>query len=42
MRILQDKFPGAFTDHDPVAFRMTIFRIHVDAVSGRRATPSTR
>ena len=40
--VLQDKFPGAFTARDPVPFRTTIFRIHVDAVSGRRATPSTR
>jgi nitroimidazol reductase NimA-like FMN-containing flavoprotein (pyridoxamine 5'-phosphate oxidase superfamily) len=40
--ILRDKFPGAFTDRDPVPFRTAIFRIHVDAVSGRRATPSTR
>lgn len=40
--VLQEKFPGAFTVRDPVPFRTTIFRIHVDAVSGRRATPSTR
>ena len=40
--VLQDKFPGAFTDRDPVPFRTAIFRIHVDAVSGRRATPTTR
>ena len=40
--VLQEKFPGAFTDRDPVPFRTAIFRIHVDAVSGRRATPSTR
>lgn len=40
--VLQEKFPGAFTDRDPVPFRTTIFRIHVDDVSGRRATPSTR
>lgn len=40
--ILQEKFPDSFTDRDPVPFRTTIFRIHVDAVSGRRATPSTR
>lgn len=40
--VLQEKFPGAFTDRDPVPFRTTIFRIHVDEVSGRRATPSTR
>jgi nitroimidazol reductase NimA-like FMN-containing flavoprotein (pyridoxamine 5'-phosphate oxidase superfamily) len=40
--ILRDRFPGAFTDRDPVPFRTAIFRIHVDAVSGRRATPTTR
>ena len=42
VRILQERFPGAFMDDDPVAFRTTIFRIHVDAMSGRRSTPSTR
>jgi nitroimidazol reductase NimA-like FMN-containing flavoprotein (pyridoxamine 5'-phosphate oxidase superfamily) len=40
--VLQGKFPEAFTDHDPVPFRTALFRIHVDAVSGRRATPTTR
>jgi len=39
---LQKKFPGAFTQRDPVPFRSTIFRIHLDEVSGRRATPTTR
>lgn len=42
VQVLQAKFPGAFTDRDPVPFRTTIFRIHVDDVNGRRATPSTR
>lgn len=40
--ILQRKFPDAFTDRDAVPFRTVVFRIHVDAVSGRRATPATR
>ena len=39
---LQKKFPGAFTERDPVPFRSTIFRIHLDEVSGRRATPTSR
>jgi uncharacterized protein len=42
LMVLQQKFPEAFTDQDPVPFRTAIFRIHVDAVSGRRATPTAR
>jgi nitroimidazol reductase NimA-like FMN-containing flavoprotein (pyridoxamine 5'-phosphate oxidase superfamily) len=38
--ILRRQFPGAFTDRDPVPFRSAIFRIHVDAVSGRQSTPA--
>jgi hypothetical protein len=40
--VLQKKFPDSFTERDPVPFRTTIFRIHLDAVSGRRATPTER
>jgi uncharacterized protein len=39
---LREFLPGAFTDHDPLPVRTIVFRIHVDSVSGRRATPSTR
>ena len=40
--VLQRTFPDAFTDRDPVPFRTAIFRVHVDAVTGRRATPANR
>ena len=39
VRVLQRRFPDAFTERDPVPFRTSVFRIHVDAVSGRRTTP---
>ncbi len=29
--------PGALTEHDPVAFRQTLFRIAVSDVRGREA-----
>ena len=42
VRVLQRRFPDAFTDRDPVPFRTAVFRIHVDAVSGRRTTAAGR
>jgi nitroimidazol reductase NimA-like FMN-containing flavoprotein (pyridoxamine 5'-phosphate oxidase superfamily) len=39
---LRKRFPTAFTDQDPVSFRTALFRIHVDAITGRRATPACR
>ena len=40
VRVLQRRFPDAFTERDPVPFRTAVFRIHVDSVSGRRTTLS--
>jgi nitroimidazol reductase NimA-like FMN-containing flavoprotein (pyridoxamine 5'-phosphate oxidase superfamily) len=34
--------PGALTDHDPVPFRQTLFRIAVSDVRGREATMKPR
>ena len=34
--------PGALTDHDPVSFRQTLFRIAVSDVRGREATMKPR
>lgn len=42
VRVLQRRFPDAFTERDPVPFRTAVFRIHLDAVSGRRTTPAGR
>lgn len=42
VRALRRNFPDAFTERDPVPFRTAVFRIHLDAVSGRRTTPTTR
>lgn len=42
VRTLQRRFPEAFTERDPAPFRTAVFRIHIDAVSGRRTTPAAR
>ena len=42
VRVLQRRFPDAFTERDPVPFRTAVFRIHVDSVTGRRTTPAAR
>jgi uncharacterized protein len=42
VRTLQRRFPDAFTERDPVPFRTSVFRIHVDSVTGRRTTPAGR
>jgi nitroimidazol reductase NimA-like FMN-containing flavoprotein (pyridoxamine 5'-phosphate oxidase superfamily) len=37
--VLRRLVPEAGSPHDPVAFRSQLFRIHVDAMSGREALP---
>jgi nitroimidazol reductase NimA-like FMN-containing flavoprotein (pyridoxamine 5'-phosphate oxidase superfamily) len=36
---LRELVPGSFTKADPVPFRMVMFRISIDRISGRSATP---
>jgi nitroimidazol reductase NimA-like FMN-containing flavoprotein (pyridoxamine 5'-phosphate oxidase superfamily) len=38
VELLRALVPGTGTDHDPVAFRQLVMRIHLDEVTGRAAT----
>jgi nitroimidazol reductase NimA-like FMN-containing flavoprotein (pyridoxamine 5'-phosphate oxidase superfamily) len=38
VEVLRRFTPEALTEHDPVAFRTALFRIHADQVSGRSAS----
>jgi nitroimidazol reductase NimA-like FMN-containing flavoprotein (pyridoxamine 5'-phosphate oxidase superfamily) len=40
--LLRAIVPETMTDEDPAAFRTTVFRIHVDEVTGRTAVPGTK
>ena len=37
LTLLRRLVPGTLTEEDPVAFRSTLFRVHVDEVTGREA-----
>lgn len=39
VELLRDLIPETFTEDDPAAFRRVLFRIAVQEVSGREATP---
>lgn len=39
VQLLRTLIPGTFTGHDPVGFRMVLFRIAVQEVTGREAIP---
>lgn len=42
VEVLRQVIPAAFTDADPVPSRTVLFRIHIDSMSGRRATLARR
>lgn len=42
VEVLRQFMPATFTDQDPVPFRTMLFRIHVDSMTGRRATLARR
>ncbi len=37
LALLRRLVPGALTEEDPVSFRSTLFRVHVDEATGREA-----
>ena len=40
--LLRRAFPGALTEDDPAPFRDVVMRLHMDEVTGRRATSKER
>lgn len=42
VRALRSFIPDSLTDLDPTPFRQTVYGIHIDLLTGRRAEPSAR
>ncbi len=40
LRLIRSAMPEALTEDDPVPARTILFRIHIDEMEGRAATPA--